>query len=202
MRTELEVDLAHPSGADLAATHRSVLEEVGGLQDLVDDLLLLARSDASAPIASGPIDLDELVLDEAHRLVPRPEVEVDVDDVVTVRIVGDASQVGRAVRNVLENAARHATRRVVVRLVAEGGDAVLVVEDDGTGIPPGREEEVFERFTRLDASRTAGDGGTGLGLPIAREVVTRHGGAIVVEAGASGGARFVIRLPLAATDLT
>jgi signal transduction histidine kinase len=116
--------------------------------------------------------------------------------------VGDASQLGRATRNVLENAARHAAGEVVVTLVEADGRARLVIADDGPGIPPGREEEVFERFTRLDESRTAGDGGTGLGLPIAREIVTRHGGTIAVDPSATGGARFVIRLRLAATDET
>lgn len=198
IRSELEVDLAHPSGADLEATHRSVLEEVDGLQRLVDDLLLLARTDGDSPGLGAPaalvVDLDDLVLDEAHR-AGRAEVDVDSVGVAAVQVLGDARALGRALRNVVENAVRHATERVVVTLTVDGGSAVLRIADDGPGIPPERADEVFERFTRLDAARSSADGGTGLGLAIAREVIERHGGTIGVDLHHHPGACLVITLP-------
>ncbi len=199
IRSELEVDLAHPGGADPTATHRSVLEEVDGLQRLVDDLLLLARTDGdpSGVVASATvIDFDDLVLDEAHR-VAAGGVTVDAAGVGPARVRGDARALGRAVRNVVENAARHATAQVVVSLRGTGGQAVLRIADDGPGIPAARVDEVFERFTRLDDARSGSDGGTGLGLAIARDVVERHGGTIAVDLDHRPGACLVIALPVA-----
>jgi signal transduction histidine kinase len=200
IRSELEVDLAHPSGADPSATHRSVLDEVDGLQRLVDDLLLLARSDDAGFGAAAVLDLDDLVLDEAHRVTGAADergVVVDSSAISPARVVGDARAIGRAVRNVVENAVRHAESRVVVSVRVDGGRAEVRVIDDGPGIPANRVDELFERFTRLDDARSGSDGGTGLGLAIARDVVERHGGTIGVDAYARSGASFVITLPLA-----
>ena len=83
-------------------------------------------------------------------------------------------------------------------MVSRNGDTVSVaVEDDGEGIPAADRDRVFERFARVDAARTAGDGGAGLGLSIAREIVVRHGGTLIVDAAYENGARFVITLPAA-----
>ena len=199
MRAELEVDIAHPAGADPGATHRSVLDETVGMQALVDDLLVLARHDAGAP-ASGPVDvvdLDEVVSGEVRRLRAEVRVEVDATGVGAAQVAGDRRSLGRALGNVLDNAARHARAHVAVSLVERDGTAVVTVTDDGPGIPAGRRDEVFERFTRLDGARAAGAGGTGLGLAIARDVVTDHGGTIEVDTDHRPGARLVIRLPLA-----
>ena len=202
IRSELEVDLAHPGGADPSVTHRSVLEEVDTLQRLVDDLLLLARADGvDVGPGSGPavvVDLDDLVLDEAHRAAGAASgVEVDSSSVSPARVRGDARALGRAVRNVVENATRHAASRVVVSLVARDRRAVLRVADDGPGIPDDRADEVFERFTRLDHARSGPEGGTGLGLAIAKDLVERHHGTIAVDRSHHPGACLVITLPLA-----
>lgn len=199
IRTELEVDLAHPDGADPAATHRSVLEEVDGLQALVDDLLLLARIEgapAGAPVAVTVCDLDDVVLDEVHR-VAGGRVEVLGAELAAVQVRGDVPALARAVRNVIENAVRHAIAGVDVGLTVENGWAVVTIADDGPGIPADRATEVFERFTRLDEARSGGDGGTGLGLAIAREVVERHGGTITLDVAHHLGACVVITLPAA-----
>ena len=107
---------------------------------------------------------------------------------------GDAGQLRRALRNVLDNAGRHAHAAVIVQLHELGPVAELVISDDGPGIPPERTAEIFERFARLDEARTGGAGGTGLGLGLA--IVRRHGGEVVVDAAPAGGARFTITLPL------
>jgi len=198
IRTELEVDLAHPRTADLPATHRSVLDETAGLQRLIDDLLQLARSDArAAPLGHEAVDLDDIVLRQTRRLRTGDRVAVDASGMTSAQVMGDTDQLTRAVGNLVDNAARHAATTVTLTLVEWDGAAVLTVADDGPGIPADQHDRIFERFTRLDDARTAGDGGTGLGLAIAKAIIERHGGTIEVDPTYSPGARFVVRLPLA-----
>ncbi|MDW3219758.1 MAG: ATP-binding protein [Acidimicrobiales bacterium] len=192
MRSELEVDITHPGGADLEATHRSVLEEVDTLQRMIDDLLLLARTEHVTPDRWTLLDLDDLVLhevrpwrDDAHQITTRVE---------PVPVRGDEGHLRRAIRNLLDNAARHAGAAIEVELRRDGDRAVVRVSDDGPGIPVADRHRVFERFTRLDAARTAGVG-SGLGLAITREIVERHGGSIRIDSGTNGGTVVEIRLP-------
>jgi signal transduction histidine kinase len=198
IRTELEVDLAHPTGADPFVTHRSVLEETAALQRMVEDLLHLARTDAGGTtVHRAPMDLDDVVLRHARRLREGGQATVDVRGVVPVGVEGDVDLLSRAVGNLADNAARHSRTTVTFALVERDGQAVLSVTDDGPGIPPDERERVFERFTRLDASRTSSTGGTGLGLAIARDILERHGGTVVVDSDHRAGARFVAALPCA-----
>jgi signal transduction histidine kinase len=200
MRSELEVDLAHPDRADPVATHDSVLEEVIGLQRLVDDLLLLARNSA---LTASPADRQDLVdlcaiADRVGNGITVKDgfrVEVHHDGRSLVR--GNAAELARAITNLADNATRHA--RSVVRLTISSAAAAvtLAVEDDGHGIPPGEHERIFERFARLDEGRAVTDGGTGLGLAIARDIIERHGGTVTVDTAYRKGARFVITLPAA-----
>lgn len=197
IRTQLEVDQAHPERADLEATHRSILEETTGLQRIIDDLLHLARSDAGAePFRAEPVDLDDLVLAEATRLRDAGRVKVDAGGVGAARVVGDRHQLARAIRNVVENAERHAASTVTLTLAERDGVAELSVADDGPGIPAEHRERVFERFSRLDEARSATTGGTGLGLAITRAIVERHGGTATVDGAYTPGARLVLTLPL------
>ena len=201
VRTELEVDLAHPEGADPLATHRSVLAETVGLQRLTDDLLLLARGDAGAalPLRSELVDLDDLVLRVARRLQADERVAVDLAGVSAAQVHGDPDHLLRLVGNLADNAVRHAHHTVRLALVEEGGWAVLTVADDGPGVPPEDRERIFERFARVDGARRAADGGAGLGLAIARDIATRHGGILELADDPLGrGTRFVLRLPLPA----
>jgi signal transduction histidine kinase len=193
VRAELEVDAAHPASADLQATHASVLTQAVALQRLVDDLLLLARGDSGVLHRSaGPVDLDDVV----RRVIgARRDPRMAVGDVAPVQVAGDAEQLERALRNLLDNAVRHARHRIVVSLAAQGGTAELTVADDGPGIPAAAADRVFERFTRLDDART--DGGAGLGLAIARDIAERHGGSLTLAGGSGAGATFLMRLPVA-----
>jgi signal transduction histidine kinase len=195
IRSALEVELAHPS-ADVDAVHRGLLADTVHLQDLVNDLLFLARSESGAVGGERrPVDLDDLVLDEARRLRARGRVQVSA--VSAARTLGDARKLGRAVQNLGADAERHARRCVSFEVRECGGHSRLVVADDGDGIPPEHHATVFERFTRLDAARTRESGGAGLGLAIVRDIVTRHGGTIAVESAVGAGARFVMNLPRA-----
>jgi signal transduction histidine kinase len=196
IRSEIEVDLAHPESADADATERSVLAEAIGLQHLVDDLLHLARSDDGAgELARGPVDLDDLVLREARRMRERGRVEIDTTGVSAAQIDGDAAQLSRVVRNLAENAERHAQTRVRLAVVEQPDGAELTIADDGPGIPPEHREMVFERFTRLDGARTREAGGAGVGLAIVRDIVERHHGTVTVDDEPGGGARFTVHLP-------
>ncbi len=205
VRAELEVDLAHPAGADPEATSRSVLDETIGMQALVDDLLVLARSDAGLAAAGtagrvGPVDLDDVVADQVQRLRAESQVAVDARGVGAAQVVGDAARLGRALGNVVDNAVRHARSTVTIALAERDGLAVLSVADDGPGIPADRQDDVFERFTRLDGARSVSTGGAGLGLAIARDIVEAHGGTISIDPEHHPGARLVISLPLAPAD--
>ena len=121
--------------------------------------------------------------------------EVDSRGVSGAQLAGDRDQLTRAVRNLLDNAVRHAEASVTVTLSEDEEAITLTVADDGPGIPAGDRERIFERFTRLDEARARQAGGAGLGLAITREIVERHGGAIEVDPDHPGGARFILRLP-------
>jgi signal transduction histidine kinase len=197
IRSQLEVDLAHPEGADWRQSGQDVLDETIRLQRLVDDLLVLAQSDTdSLPTRRSPVDLDDLVLDETRPLRARGRVAIDLTHVSGGQVLGDADQLRRVLRNLLDNAERHAAG--VVRVSVRENDTSVEVEvtDDGPGIPPEQRGAVFERFTRLDNARARSVGGTGLGLAIAREIVEHHGGTLTLSEQTTG-ATFVVTLPAA-----
>ncbi len=197
IRSELELGIANPVDSDAAAVHASVLAETIELQHLVEDLLHLARADAGVePIAHELIDLDDVVLREARRLTDRGRVDVR-RQVEAVQVRGDAKQLGRALRNLLDNAERHAGGVVSVQLSQHDGVAELLVSDDGAGIPLDQRERVFERFARLDEARSRDIGGSGLGLTITRDIVERHGGTIRLAHTDVGqpGSTFVVEIP-------
>jgi signal transduction histidine kinase len=202
MRTTLEVDLAEQR-SDFAETSRRVLGDAIEMQRLVDDLLFLARRDATpaaSPMEPLPtIDLDVLVHDEVRRVraevAERGDVRIDMSAVSAAVVSGESGQLTRLVRNLLTNAIRHARSRVDVGLAESGDVVVLTVADDGAGIPIDQREAVFERFVRLDESRSTSVGGTGLGLAIVREIAIAHGGTVGVESARLGGALLTVRLP-------
>ena len=123
---------------------------------------------------------------------------LDTTAVGPAQVLGDPSQLGRVVSNLLENAARHATSSVTIEL-SEGshGTATLVVADDGPGVPAADRERVFEPFTRLDEARTTSSGGVGLGLAIVHDIVEAHEGTVSIADRVGGGAAFVVTLPTA-----
>jgi signal transduction histidine kinase len=196
IRQHAEVALAHPgrtSSAELAAT---VLAEDLRLQRLTEDLLLLTRADEqSLALRRRPVDLDDLVFEEARRLRDATGLRVDTTAVSAGRVAGDAAGLGRVLRNLGDNASRHARERLALSVAERDATVVLAVDDDGPGIPEADRERVFERFVRLDAARARDDGGSGLGLAIVAELVAAHGGAVVAAASPLGGARVEVTLP-------
>jgi signal transduction histidine kinase len=200
LRNELEVAVAHPDPAGWPASAVAALRSAKRLQALTDDLLMLTRTDRPAAPAGALVDLGALVseqLAEREYLNPAGPRFTAKDPVTQVEVPGDEGQLGRLLRNLLDNAARHAEGAVTVSLRPAETSVSLEVADDGPGIAAGDRERVFGRFTRLDDDRSRDHGGAGLGLAIVADIAARHGGAVHV-ADSERGARFVVRLPTAA----
>lgn len=197
IRAKVEVASLHPEAIDWSEVTQTVLGEMDRLDDMVGDLLQLARLDETGGelAARTDVDLDEVVAAETSRLRAL-DVAVDDTGVSAARVQGDRAALGRLVRNLTDNAARHARSQVAVSVTIEDGDAVVRVDDDGPGVPAADRERVFDRFTRLDEGRTRGAGGAGLGLALVRAVAVAHGGVVRVLDSPLGGARFEARLPM------
>lgn len=194
VRTSLEVAQVHPQITDWSRLTQIVLDETARMQTLVADMLLLARSDERGlQLRRIEVDVDDLVEAEAERL--RAGGTHVVTDVAPVRVIGDPDRLARVLRNLGDNAARHARDAVHLQLEEDMGRAVISVSDDGEGIPEAERARIFERFVRLDESRARMSGGTGLGLAIVQQIVQAHDGAVSVCDSPLGGAQFRVALP-------
>jgi signal transduction histidine kinase len=191
----LEVGVAHPELLDEELASSTLLPEAHRMRSLVDDLLLLARADERGlTLRRDDVDLDDLAAAEAARLQRETPITLGTD-LAPTRLVGDADALSRVLRNLLDNAARHAASRVEVTVRPEPGHACITVEDDGPGIPASDRERVFHRFVRLNTDRARSTGGTGLGLAIVAEIVSAHGGSIQITDRSGGGTVVVVQLP-------
>ncbi|MEV4106093.1 HAMP domain-containing sensor histidine kinase [Nonomuraea sp. NPDC049695] len=184
----LEAGMENPDAADWQAAY----DDAQRLSDIVHDLLLMARLDAGAETAEERLDLGVLVEEEVARRHSRLPLTMDVEPELFVR--GNRLRLCRVLTNLLANADRYGDTRVWVSARGEGNQAVVEVRDDGPGIPVEMRERVFERFTRLDQTRSRDSGGSGLGLPIARDIARAHGGTLEVGDGGPQ-TRLVLRLP-------
>ncbi|MET3510004.1 HAMP domain-containing histidine kinase [Plantibacter sp. MCCC 1A11337] len=196
IRQYAEVAALHPDRVDPAELSSTVLEEGARMQGLVESLLLLAKLDeGAAGTGRRTVDVDDLLLAEAARLRSAGGLRVESAAVAAARVDGDDVLLARVVRNLVDNAVRHA--RSVVRLgsATDGRFVRISVEDDGPGVPVESRAHVFERFVRLDESRSRDAGGSGLGLAIVADVVRLHGGSIELVDSALGGAAFIVTLP-------
>jgi signal transduction histidine kinase len=196
IRQHSEVAIAHPDGTSVGDLAEVVHRENLRVERLVDDLLLLARLDEHAHTTREQVDLDDLALEEAARLRSSTRLTIETSGVGPARVRGNRAALERAIRNVTDNAARHASRVVAISVSEVDGDAVVSVDDDGPGVDADDRERVFDRFVRLDDARTRGDGGAGLGLAIVRAVVEAHGGGVTLSEAPLGGARAELRLPI------
>ncbi|MCX4981527.1 cell wall metabolism sensor histidine kinase WalK [Streptomyces sp. NBC_00572] len=198
LRAQLETALRHPdSVTDWPEAVAEAAADVVRLQTLADDLLLLASHRATAP-PREQVDLAALAEDlvrEHQHLPDATGLVVTCEAPAPALVHGNATRLERLLRNLLANACRHAKSTVKAQVtVTSAHTVILTVEDDGPGIPPADRSRVFDRFTRLDASRTRTSGGAGLGLPIARDIATDHSGTLTIE-DAECGARLVARFP-------
>lgn len=193
LRAAIDVARAHPDAYTAAELAADLEGEVLRMQSLVDDLLLLARV-GSTSHARALVDLARVAQDATGASAPVQDaartVRLEVSG--SGRGRGDARAVERAVRNLVDNAVRHASSRVRVTVA----DGAVRVEDDGNGVPEADRERVFERFVRLDEAREREVGGSGLGLAIAREIARDHGGDVTLGTSALGGLRATLTLPV------
>jgi len=185
--------------ASVGSALTDIRDEVDHLTAMVDDLLLLARSDSGAmALERVPVDLGD-VASIAAAALSRPATERGVEvlvDPAPAELTGDPARLRQLVTILIDNAIRHSPKdgRVLVRVRTEGTDATLVVEDDGPGI---RAEDLPRLFDRFYRAAGAPGGGTGLGLAIAAWIAERHDGRIEAANRPEGGARFTVRLPTA-----
>ena len=172
------------------------------MTSLVEDLLLLARLDEGTEIVVDAVDLTQVAVEalaDQQVAAPDHEWQAEVDDEPVI-VAGDAPRLSQVVLNLLANARTHTPPGTHVTLgvhrEGQGGAtrAVLTVHDDGPGISPALQQELFTRFARGDASRARKTGGTGLGLAIAKAIVEAHHGTITVRS-APGDTTFEVRLP-------
>jgi signal transduction histidine kinase len=195
IRQAAEIARAYPGRIPPEDLAQDVLAESERLEELVASLLLLARLEGEDLGARETVDLDDVVLAEVARARERCRVEIDARGVGAGRTRGSSVLLGQVVRNLLDNACRHAASAVTVALDEEDDVVELEVTDDGAGIAPDDRDRVFDRFVRLDDARARDDGGSGLGLAIVRKIVDTCGGSVQIDEAPSGGARFTVRLP-------
>lgn len=191
----MEVTISQLDSARGEELTRDLLEGHRRLGRLVNDLLVLAGLDGQVPARTRRVDLTGVVTDCTRRRTPEGVI-IRAGPIVRVFVLGDESQLSRAVTNLIDNALRHAHSAVDVSLVVDAGCAVIAVADDGPGVPVADRERIWDRFVRLDDDRSRVSGGTGLGLAIVKELVVAHDGSISVgDHQPGGGAVFCIRIP-------
>lgn len=181
---------------------RRMQQESSRMQDLVEDLLLLAKLDEHRPLRHEPVDLGPLLEDaatDARVVQPDRSIIVGIAD-APIHALGDTYRLQQVVGALVSNALLHTPTDAEVRLTATRTeqDAQLIVADDGPGLDADDAEHVFERFYRGDQSRARRTGGSGLGLAIAKSIVAAHGGSISLETAPGRGCRFTVRVPLGA----
>jgi len=187
---------------ELRASIRTIHEEATRLKELLDALLMLARADTATLVSrSAPVDLAATAYEAAKRAVENARrlgldrTEITVDAVRSLTVEGDAHLLMRALENLLDNALRHGGGHTALHVASTGASAAITVCDEGRGIPLALRETLFNRFVRGDPSRSTE--GFGLGLAIAREIASAHGGTLELLPS-ERGATFEMRLPLRA----
>jgi len=183
---------------DRQAALHDIADETERMSRLVQDLLTLARADTGQHLERTSLDLRALVQDVCRRAQAlQGERRLEVEDGLPAHVMANPDSLKQLLWNLLDNALKH-TRgdgHVVVRISPNRTVARLTVSDDGPGIPRANLERIFERFYQADPARSGE--GAGLGLAIARWIVQQHGGRIIAENNADGGATFRVELPLA-----
>jgi two-component system, OmpR family, sensor kinase len=204
LRGELELALRAPRSAEqYREVLASGLEEVGKLSQIVDDLLFLSRNERAVR-PSTPVDLNEVATEVVASLLPLARertlyLRLSLDPSGAVVVEGDAGQLGRMLRNLVENGIYYTPGGGIgVSVRSDGETALLRVEDTGVGIAPEHHGRVFSRFYRADLARSRAPGSSGLGLSIVKQVAEAHGGSVELQSAPGAGSTFTVRLPVAA----
>jgi two-component system OmpR family sensor kinase len=221
LRKEMTADIAHELRTPLSVIQANldaladgvypltrdnlapIRESAELLDRLVEDLRTLELADAGQlTLEKSDVDLLRLMRRVAARFSPRAESHSQRIELAPApelpTVPADSQRIEQILGNLVDNAIRHTPGGGTIRMSAdaEGGNAVLTVEDSGPGIPADQLELIFERFHRLDPGRARSDGGSGLGLAIARKLAEAHGGSLIAQNRPEGGARFILKLPL------
>jgi two-component system OmpR family sensor kinase len=179
--------------AEREAHLTKIREETERMSVLVDDLLLLARLDSETPLRLEEINLVDVASTAAQAFVAAyPDYPLDFEAPSRVIAHGDPMRLRQVLDNLLTNIARHTPLGTSVRLEVTAS-AVMIVSDTGPGIPPEHQARIFDRFYRIDDSRSRNIGGTGLGLSIVHSIVTAHGGTVNLSSQ-PGRTTFIISL--------
>ena len=183
---------------DVDRAIHGIATESGRMNELVEELLLLARLDEGRPLERVTVDLAALLVDAARTartVAPDHPVALSITEVVTV--TGDATRLRQVVDNLLANVRTHTPPGTTtsITLTTNGDEAVVVVADDGPGMQPVDAERMFERFYRTDSSRSRQTGGAGLGMPIVAAIVAAHGGKVRVDTAPGAGLRVTVSIP-------
>ncbi len=201
IRGQLEVlaSQSDPSGEEVRRVEGLVQAEIARISRLVDDLLLLAKTEQVEFLRLQTIDLPVYVGELWDGMSLLADRRFELGPIPSGTLRADPDRLAQALRNLVGNAIEHTdSEHGLVRLrvqVLAGGRLRFLVEDDGLGIPPDQRERVFRRFHRTDAARDRASGGTGLGLAIVRAIADAHGGSVTAGESPEGGACFELELP-------
>jgi signal transduction histidine kinase len=200
IRGQLEVlaSTEHPDRDEVRRVEKLVAVEIERMSRLVEDMMLLAQADDAEFLRPSVIELRPFVLDLVRGLADVAPPRLAVGAVPELLIEADEDRLAQALRNLLRNAIAHTAEDGAVQLGVETADGLarFIVDDDGPGIPPDQRAAVFDRFRRLDDGRARDAGGAGLGLAIVQAIAHAHGGRAWADAARSGGARFVLEIPV------
>ena len=188
-------------GDTLKHAAQVIFDEAGRMQRLVNELLELARLDASElKLEKQSVTLGLLLENVVEKLRPQAReanIELNLDQIPLSEFVGDYDRLVQVFTNLIDNAIQHAKSRVEINFEQDKSFIKTTVSDDGSGIPSAEAKRIFERFYQLDKSRRTSQGrGTGLGLSIAQQIVLAHKGKIELESKPGKGSRFIVLLPL------
>src|ERR1700733_5501353 len=200
IRGQLEVlaSQPEPSAGEVRRVEGLVQAEIARISRLVDDLLLLAKTEQIEFLRVEQVDLPNYVGELWDGMSLLATRRFELGPIPAGKLRADLDRLAQALRNLVGNAIDHtATQHGLVRLQVQTlpGRIRFLVEDDGPGIPLDQRERVFHRFHRTDAARDRASGGTGLGLAIVRAIADAHGGTVTADSSPEGGARFTLELP-------
>jgi signal transduction histidine kinase len=174
--------------------------EIERMTRLVGDLLLLARADSGGlPLERKPVELDNILFDVYRQVrIINPPVELSLSEVDQVMVLGDADRLKQLFLNLVENSIKYTPEggSVTISLSKKSGWGQFEVTDTGMGIAPENLPHIFDRFYRVDKARARSQGGSGLGLSIAKWIATAHGGTIRVKSQLGEGSTFTVTIPL------
>jgi signal transduction histidine kinase len=196
---EVLATLERPEPEEVRRVERLVAAEVARTSRLVDDMLLLAKSERRNFLQTQQIDLESFITDLWSTVSVGGERRFELGELPSATLTADPDRLAQALRNLIRNAIEYTDEPDgLVRLEVDaepGGRVRFAVLDDGPGIDPEQRERVFERFHRTDQSRARSSGGAGLGLAIVLAIAQAHGGEAQAGEASGGGARFVLELP-------